>query len=83
MPDRCQACFSAGARFLSIRRVTGNFPSFAAVLPAGQGRRELKVARQPLLDAIEHTRQFADSRKGAVKIQVRALLIETVGWTLK
>ena len=40
------------------------------------------VARQPLLDAIEHTMRFADSRKSAVKIQVRALLIETVGWPL-
>jgi hypothetical protein len=65
-----------------MRWATGSFSYVAAVLPAGQGRRELKVARQPLLDAIAHTMQFADSRKNAVKIQVRALLIETAGWPL-
>ena len=69
MPDRCQACFSAGARQLSTRRVAGNFPYYEAVLPAGQGR-ELTVELQPLLDAVEHTVQFANSRKSAVKVRI-------------
>ena len=35
VPDRCQACFSAGAGLLSMRKATDKFPKFAAVLPAG------------------------------------------------
>ena len=67
--DDTRICFSAGARQLSTHRVAGNFPNYEAVLPTGQGR-ELTVERQPLLDAVEHTVQFADSRKSAVKVQI-------------
>ena len=73
--DDKRISFTAGARLLSIRKVTGNFPNYEAVLPTEQGR-EVKVGRQPFLDAIEHTMQFADSRKSAVKIQIHENILE-------
>jgi DNA polymerase-3 subunit beta len=62
--DDTRICLSGGARQLSARRVTGNFPNCEAVLPTGRGR-ELTVDRQPLLHVIEHIVQFAYSRKSA------------------
>lgn len=44
--DDTRICLSRGARQLSARGVTGNFPNYEAVLPTGQGR-ELTVDRQP------------------------------------
>jgi hypothetical protein len=35
--DDTSICFTVGAGLLSMRRATGNFPNFAAVLSTGQG----------------------------------------------
>jgi DNA polymerase-3 subunit beta len=68
-PEDKYVAFSVGNRSLLVRRLVGRFPNYGAALKIGQGR-EVVVPRKLLAEAIQHTMQFADKRRGTIRVRV-------------
>ncbi|MCC6591583.1 MAG: DNA polymerase III subunit beta [Bryobacterales bacterium] len=67
--DENHLFFSVGDRILTVRRLTGNFPDYARVLPK-QFSGTAVVNRQEMKDALNRVRNFADERSRAVTLTV-------------
>jgi len=63
--------FRVGARTLSSRHLSGQFPNFEAVLPRGNSNIAVVNSRE-LGSAIQRVAQFADERSGAIRLRLEA-----------
>ena len=61
--------FKVGARVLTSRKLTGQFPNYEAVLPRDNNKFVI-VRSEDLLGCIQRVAQFADERSGAIKIRL-------------
>ncbi|MGH9468680.1 MAG: DNA polymerase III subunit beta [Terriglobales bacterium] len=62
----------AGAtRLLSVRKLTGQFPNYEAVLPKAQ-LRSLTLPREEFAASIARVAQFADERSHAIRVRIEA-----------
>jgi DNA polymerase-3 subunit beta len=69
-PGEKYIAFCVGNRSLLVRRLEGRFPNYEAAMDIGKGR-EVVVPRRPLAEALQHTMQFADARKGTIRVRVQ------------
>jgi DNA polymerase III subunit beta len=67
--DESTLFFRLGARLLTSRQLTGQFPNYEAVLPRDNNRSVVLVTEQ-LAGAIQRVAQFADERSGAIKLRL-------------
>ena len=63
--------FEVGHRLLIARRLTGNFPDYARVLPSGDSHQAL-LDRAGLMSAIARVSEFSDERSQACRVQLRS-----------
>lgn len=63
--------FRIGARTLSSRKLTGQFPNFEAVMPRDNTKFAI-VRASELGAAIQRVAQFADERSGAIRLKLEA-----------
>lgn len=63
--------FRIGARTLSSRKLTGQFPNFEAVMPRDNTKFAI-VRASELASAIQRVAQFADERSGAIRLKLEA-----------
>jgi DNA polymerase-3 subunit beta len=63
--------FRIGARTLSTRKLSGQFPNFEAVMPRDNTRFAI-VRSSELGAAIQRVAQFADERSGAIRLKLEA-----------
>ena len=61
--------FRIGARTLTSRKLTGQFPNYEAVMPRDNNK-FLVVRSEDLQQSIQRVAQFADERSGAIKIRL-------------
>ena len=61
--------FRLGERLLLSRKLTGNFPDYARVLPKDQPN-SVTLEREEIRGAIERVAQFSDERSRAIRIRV-------------
>lgn len=61
--------FRLGERLLLSRKLTGNFPDYARVLPKDQPN-SVTLEREEVRGAIERVAQFSDERSRAIRIRV-------------
>ncbi|HWW51499.1 MAG TPA: DNA polymerase III subunit beta [Verrucomicrobiae bacterium] len=67
--DESHLFFQFGARLLSSRKLTGQFPNYEAVLPRDVNK-TVVLERGELLDALRRVSQLADQRSHAVKFML-------------
>jgi DNA polymerase-3 subunit beta len=67
--DDHQLYFRVGARVLTSRKLSGQFPNYEAVLPR-DNTKFLVVRSEELQHSIQRVAQFADERSGAIKIRL-------------
>jgi len=67
--DESTLYFRIGARLLTSRQLTGQFPNFEAVLPKDNNK-SITVHGDDLAAAISRVAQFADERSRAVKMRL-------------
>ncbi len=67
--DESQLYFRVGARVLTSRKLSGNFPNYEAVLPR-ENTKFMVVRSEELQQSIQRVAQFADERSGAIKIRM-------------
>lgn len=67
--DESTLFFRIGARLLTSRQLTGQFPNYEAVLPRDNNKSVVLVTDQ-LAGAIQRVAQFADERSGAIKLRL-------------
>ena len=58
-----------GARLLTSRQLTGQFPNYEAVLPRDNNK-SVTVGCEELAGAIQRVAQFADERSGAIRMKL-------------
>jgi len=73
--DESHLFFQAGARLLTSRMLTGQFPNYEAVLPR-ENNRSVVLERNEFNDAVRRVAQLADQRSRAVKLSVTAEGVE-------
>jgi len=61
--------FKVGARVLTSRKLTGQFPNYEAVLPRDNNKFVI-VRSEDLMSSLQRVAQFADERSGAIKIRL-------------
>ncbi|MBT9331825.1 DNA polymerase III subunit beta [Acidipila sp. 4G-K13] len=61
--------FRIGARVLTSRKLTGQFPNYEAVLPRDNNK-FVVVRSEDLSGSIQRVAQFADERSGAIRIRI-------------
>jgi DNA polymerase-3 subunit beta len=61
--------FKVGGRVLTSRKLTGQFPNNAAVLPRDNTKFVI-VRSEDLMHSIQRVAQFADERSGAIKLRL-------------
>jgi DNA polymerase-3 subunit beta len=66
--------FRVGGRVLTSRRLTGQFPNYANVIPR-DNRKCVIVRATELLASIQRVAQFADERSNAIKMRLDANLL--------
>ncbi|HEV2988609.1 MAG TPA: DNA polymerase III subunit beta [Candidatus Angelobacter sp.] len=67
--DESTLFFRIGARLLTSRQLTGQFPNYEAVLPRDNNK-SLTVHCDELSGAIQRVAQFADERSNAIRLRV-------------
>jgi DNA polymerase-3 subunit beta len=67
--DESTLFFRVGARLLTSRQLTGQFPNYEAVLPKDNNK-AVTVRGEELGAAISRVAQFADERSRAVKLKL-------------
>ena len=67
--DESTLFFRLGARLLTSRQLTGQFPNYEAVLPRDNNK-SIVLATDELAGAIQRVAQFADERSGAIKLRL-------------
>jgi DNA polymerase-3 subunit beta len=67
--DESTLFFRLGARLLTSRQLTGQFPNYEAVLPRDNNK-SVVLATEELAGAIQRVAQFADERSGAIKLRL-------------
>ena len=67
--DDHQLYFRIGARVLTSRKLSGQFPNYEAVMPRDNSK-FLVVRSEDLQSSIQRVAQFADERSGAIKMRL-------------
>ncbi|MGH9520999.1 MAG: DNA polymerase III subunit beta [Terriglobales bacterium] len=67
--DESTLFFRLGARLLTSRQLTGQFPNYEAVLPRDNNK-SIVLATDEMAAAIQRVAQFADERSGAIKLRM-------------
>jgi DNA polymerase-3 subunit beta len=67
--DEATLFFRIGARLLTSRQLTGQFPNYEAVLPRDNNK-SLTVHCDELSGAIQRVAQFADERSNAIRLRL-------------
>jgi len=67
--DESTLFFRLGARLLTSRQLTGQFPNYEAVLPKDNNK-SVTVHCDDLNGAIQRVAQFADERSGAIRMKL-------------
>jgi len=67
--DESTLFFRIGARLLTSRQLTGQFPNYEAVLPR-ENNKIVTVRSEDLAGAIQRVAQFADERSGAIRMRL-------------
>ena len=67
--DESTLFFRLGARLLTSRQLTGQFPNYEAVLPR-ENNKIVTVRSEDLAGAIQRVAQFADERSGAIRMKL-------------
>jgi DNA polymerase-3 subunit beta len=67
--DESTLYFRIGARLLTSRQLTGQFPNYEAVLPKDNNK-SIVVNCEELTGAIQRVAQFADERSRAVRVRI-------------
>ena len=67
--DESTLFFRLGARLLTSRQLTGQFPNYEAVLPRDNNK-SIVLATDEFAGAIQRVAQFADERSGAIKLRL-------------
>ena len=67
--DESTLFFRLGARLLTSRQLTGQFPNYEAVLPRDNNK-SVVLATDQFAGAIQRVAQFADERSGAIKLRL-------------
>src|SRR5579871_6270405 len=67
--DESTLFFRLGARLLTSRQLTGQFPNYEAVLPRDNNK-SVTVHSDELTGAIQRVAQFADERSNAIRMRL-------------
>jgi DNA polymerase-3 subunit beta len=67
--DESTLFFRAGARVLTARKLTGQFPNYEAVLPK-ENNKVVVLRCDDMTGAIQRVAQFADERSGAIRLKL-------------
>ena len=67
--DESTLFFRIGARLLTARQLTGQFPNYEAVLPRDNNK-VVTVRCDDISSAIQRVAQFADERSGAIRLRL-------------
>jgi DNA polymerase-3 subunit beta len=67
--DESTLFFRLGARVLTARKLTGQFPNYEAVLPR-DNTKSIVVRSEDIASAIQRVAQFADERSGAIRLKL-------------
>ena len=67
--DEIGLFFQLGSRQLSVRKLTGQFPNYEAILPR-DNTNYVVLAASDLLGSVQRALEFADERSNAVKIHL-------------
>ena len=67
--DESTLFFRVGARVLTSRQLTGQFPNYEAVLPRDNNK-SVSIRCEDLAGAIQRVAQFADERSGVIKVKL-------------